>query len=57
MQESIGKPKKFNPCKIVTPENFSPILWTSDYVRHSNYHSNFCANRFGGDFSPTRWNI
>ena len=45
------------PCKIVTPENFSPKLHTRDFVVDGKHHANFGANRFGGEFSPTRRNI
>jgi len=45
------------PCKIVTLENFSSKVCTRDYVRDSNYCTNFGENRISGGFSPSRWNI
>ena len=51
------KTENSNPCKIVTPENFSSEVCTRDYVGDGNYCAIFCENRFSGGFSPNRWNI
>jgi len=45
---------KFDPCKIVTPENFSSKVCTRDYIGDGNYGANLGANLFSGDFSPRR---
>ena len=39
---------KFGPCKIVTPENFSPKLCTRDCAGDGNHPANFGANWLGG---------
>jgi len=45
---------KFDPCKIVTPENFSSTVYTHDYVGDGNHCANFGENRFSGGLSPSR---
>jgi len=47
MQKSIGN-EKFDPCKIVTPENFTLKLCTSDYLGEITQQANFDFNWYSG---------
>ena len=47
-----GKMGKFDPCNIVTPENFIFKLGTRDYIEDVTYYIIFDVDRFNGDFFP-----
>jgi len=46
--------EKFDPCKIITPENFVLKLCTCDYVNGIIYYTIFDVDRFSGGLSPNR---
>jgi len=58
MEKSIGN-GKFDPCKIVTPENFTLNLCTRDYVGEITHHAhaNFGLNGYSGGFPPNKRNV